>query len=106
MRRRRVVIAPSAETDLRQISAWLARETSGRFAARYTRRIVLRTKSLALAGERGTLRKINGRTFRLIPIMPSISVAFHVDDEKVTIFRIIHGGQDWEAAIVGMEPDA
>jgi plasmid stabilization system protein ParE len=105
MKQRRVVLSPAAQKDLRAITDWLADETSPRFAAVYARKIVGRIKTLTVGGERGTLREINGRSFRLVPILSSISIAFDVTDTTIVVFKVIHGGRNWEAEIAQMYSD-
>lgn len=97
MRRRRVVYRTRAREDIRGIARLFAFRVSRQFASTYVDRIRVRIRSFEFAGERGTVRDDIGPGVRAIGLMQSITVAFVVSDENVTILRIMYGGQDWQA---------
>jgi toxin ParE1/3/4 len=105
MRRRRVVFSDRAEHDLQEIGFWLSDQVSPDFSVAYLQRIRKRASSLRYAGERGSSRTIGKQQFRLIGLMGHISIAFFVDDDTVTIFKVIYGGQDWESALSDLWDD-
>lgn len=96
MRKRRVVLAPEALADLAAISDWLRDEASATVARRYLSRV---KKRLAGPSERGTVRDDIAEGLRVIGIASSASVAFRVQDERVTVLRVVYGGQDWQSAL-------
>lgn len=97
MKHRRIRYSPAAERDLEHISDWLADVASENTAIRYIRQIKRRVETLEHASERGTLRD-QQTGLRVIGILASVSIAFTVNDDAVTIQRVIYGGQDWLAA--------
>ena len=99
MRKRRVVLAPEALADLAAISDWLRDEASATVARRYLARIKKRLAGLAHASERGTVRDDIAEGLRVIGIASSASVAFRVQDERVTVLRVVYGGQDWQSTL-------
>lgn len=94
MRRRRVVYAPEARRDLENIGRWLTLNASAAVALRFVDRVRHAIGKLEYASERGTLRD-EQRGLRLIGILPTVSIAFSVEDEAVVVHRILHNGQDW-----------
>jgi len=40
-----------------------------------------------------------GRGLRVVGFERRVTIAFEVDDERVTILRIFYGGVDWERAL-------
>lgn len=68
-------------------------------ARRYVGRIKASLAKLAFASERGTVRDEIMDGLRVVGILGSASVAFRVSEDRVTIFRVFHGGQDWQTAL-------
>lgn len=94
MRKRRVVYSPAAQKDLVVIARWLALRASAQVARRFDTRIRDAVRTLEYASERGTLRDEQLR-LRVIGILPSVSAAFSVEEDAVTIHRILSHGQNW-----------
>ena len=103
MRERRVILLESAERDLDEIADWLIEYASLVVAERYLDRIQQRLDKLAFASKRGSLRtEVPG--LRLIGILPGVSVAFVVDDDRVIVHRILYRGRSFIPAD-SAEPD-
>lgn len=100
MRRRQVRLLETAKTDLEALASWLGEAASERFMLDYLARIHKRLDSLAHASERASLRSRNP-DLRVIGLMRSITVAFVVEADEVLVIRVLHGGQDWQAALAG-----
>ncbi|MCR6672682.1 type II toxin-antitoxin system RelE/ParE family toxin [Devosia ginsengisoli] len=105
MRKRRVVLAPEALADLAAISTWLREEASAAVAQRYLARIKKRLAGLAHASERGTVRDDVAKGLRVIGIAASASVAFRVQDDRVTVLRVVYGGQNWQSVLTTESDD-
>lgn len=99
MKRRRVVLSAQAIADLQVIAAWLTKEASGAVARRYVSRVKASLAKFEFAGERGSVRNDIMDGLRVVGILGSASVAFRVADDRVTILRVFHGGQDWQVAL-------
>jgi plasmid stabilization system protein ParE len=95
MKRRRVVLLDSAEADLTEIGIWLVEVASREVATRYIGRVWRRIQSLEYGSERGSIRN-EVSDLRLIGIMPSVSVAFVVDDDEVAVHRVLYHGRRWD----------
>jgi plasmid stabilization system protein ParE len=96
MRRRKVELQESARKDLVAITLWLREVASTTVASRYVARIRKRLMSLQYGGERGTIRD-DVTQIRIIGIMPSVSIAFTVDEDAVLVHRVLYRGQNMEA---------
>ena len=105
MRTRRLVYRRMAQADLRQIKNWMALRVSPAFARDYLRRIRTRIESLQQASERGTLREDIRPGLRAIGLMPSITVVFVVTTDRVVVFRVLYGGQDWQPLLTDSDAD-
>jgi plasmid stabilization system protein ParE len=95
MRRRKIELQEDARKDLIAITLWLREVASRSVASRYVGRIRKRIMSLQYGGERGTIRDDVTR-IRIIGIMPSVSIAFTVDEDAVIVHRILYRGQNME----------
>ena len=94
MQRRRIVYAPDARLDRINIARWLTREASPEVARRFDRRIREAIQSLEYGSERGTVRD-ESLGLRVIGVLPTVTVAFSVGADAVTVHRILHNGQNW-----------
>ncbi len=56
----------------------------------------LEDESHIFASERGMRRDDIRQGLRITGFERRLTVAFTVDDDRVTILRLCHGGQDWE----------
>lgn len=104
MKRRTIRYAPEAERDLERLSDWLADVASEATAIRYIRQIKQRIESLSEGSERGTIRDSRSK-LRVVGVLKSVSVAFHVDEDAVNIQRVMYGGQDWQSALTADDGD-
>jgi len=96
MRRRRIRYTTIAQTELINIGRWLSRVASERVARRFTSRIRAAIQKLEFASERGSLRD-EKHGLRVIGLLPTVTITFTVEEDTVTIHRILHNGQDWSA---------
>ena len=94
MRKRRIVYAPAATRDRADIARWLSRQASPEVARRFDQRIRSAIKGLEYGSERGTVRDTRSG-LRVIGILPTVSVAFSVGEDAVTVHRILSHGQNW-----------
>jgi len=94
MQRRIVGYSPAARNDLIRIGRWVARRTSGTVAKRFVARIRERIRKLDYAAERGTVRE-GTRNVRIIGILPTVAIAFSVEEDAVMVHRILYNGQNW-----------
>ena len=62
----------------------------------YLDRIEAFCHGLDLASERGQLRDDIRAELRIIGFERRLTIAFTVDEDRVTILRVFYGGQDWE----------
>ena len=96
MRKRRIVYTHASIQDRSDISEWLVSKASRDVARRFDRRIVGRIKGLQYGSERGTVRD-DALQIRVIGILPTVAIAFTVEEDTVIIHRILHNGQNWES---------
>ena len=95
MRKRRIIYSLAAEQDQIDIARWLTQRASTAIARRFRQKIAKRIKSLEYASERGNIRE-RERGLRVIGILPTIAVAFTVEEDTVIIHRILHNGRNLE----------
>ena len=98
MRRRTVIFAPEARDDLVRLYNWIADAASPSVALSYIERIEAWCLGFDLASERGQDRHDIRPGLRIAGFERRMTVAFVVDDDRVTILRLFYGGQDWERA--------
>ena len=100
MKQREVVFSPEAIDDLNRLYDWIASVAGATVALRYTERIETFCMRLDLASERGVLREDIRPGLRVVGFERRLTVAFSVDAEIVTIYRLFYGGQNWEEVFV------
>jgi toxin ParE1/3/4 len=88
----RVTILPSADRDLDDVYAWIARENRGA-AARVVRRITAAALALRDFPLRGTTRPEIGAGVRSI-VSGKYLVLYRVGGDAVEIVRVLHGARD------------
>jgi len=99
MKARRLVYAPTAQSDLVEIHAFVASASSDEIASRYIDRIEAYCATFDLAAARGAPRDDLLPGLRIVGFERRITIAFTLDDEDaVTFLRFFYGGQDWEEA--------
>lgn len=96
MKRRRVVFSPEARNDLFEIYDWIAEKASPQNAISYIDRIEAYCLGFELASERGHRRDEISPGLRIVGFERRVTIAFAVDDDRVTILRLFYGGQNWE----------
>ena len=99
MRRREIVFAPEAQEDLFDLFDWISAAAGERAATTYIERLEAYCLSFDLASERGRRRDDIRDGLRLIGFERRVTIAFHVDDDRVTILRLFYRGQNWEDMI-------
>jgi toxin ParE1/3/4 len=96
VKQREVVFSPEATDDLNRLYDWIASVAGSAVAFRYIERIEAFCMGLDLASERGVLREDIRHGLRVVGFERRLTVAFSVDAEIVTIYRLFYGGQNWE----------
>ncbi len=99
MKRRRVVYAPDAATDLDTIYDYIADAAGTTVAAGYEERVRCFCDGLDLGAERGSLRDDIRPGLRVVGFERRIAVAFAVEEDRVVVLRILSGGRDWSSAL-------
>jgi toxin ParE1/3/4 len=93
-----VIFSPEAETQLIEVTEYIAENGGKTIASNFARSIVDFCMKLEMFPNRGTLRNDLRPGMRLLGFRRRVSIAFSVDDESVTILAIFYGGQDIAAA--------
>jgi toxin ParE1/3/4 len=96
VKRRRVVFTPEVRNDLFEIYDWIATKTSPQIAISYIDRIEAYCSGFELASERGHRRDDISPSLRIVGFERRVTIAFALDDDRVTILRLFYGGQNWE----------
>jgi toxin ParE1/3/4 len=96
VKQREVVFSPEAIDDLNRLYDWIASGAGSAVALRYIERIEAFCMRLDLASERGVLREDIRPGLRVVGFERRLTVAFSVEAETVTIYRLFYGGQNWE----------
>lgn len=99
MRRREVVFAPEARTDLLSLYDGIAAAAGASVALAYVERLETYCLGFDLASERGRSRDDLRAGLRIVGFERRVTVAFSVEEKRVTILRFFYGGQDWEGAL-------
>jgi toxin ParE1/3/4 len=90
------VFTPEARNDLFEIYDWIAAKASPQIAITYIDRIEAYCLGFELASERGHRRDDISPGLRIVGFERRVTIAFAVDDDRVTILRLFYGGQNWE----------
>lgn len=96
MKSRTVIFSPEAQNDLRRLSWWLDGVAGHRVCDRYIERVERFLSELGFGSERGTPRDDVRPGLRIAAFEKSLTIAFTVDAERVTILRVFYRGIDWE----------
>ncbi len=92
----RVVFAPEARDDLIALYLYVADQSGDARAMAYVERIEAFCARFDLFPERGTRRDDLFAGLRLIGFEGRVAIAFLVEGDRVTIFRVLYGGRDIE----------
>lgn len=95
MIRREVIISPEAETDLLAIYDWVAEQGSPKTALSYIARIEAHLLRFDIASERGSRHDDIRPELRTVGFERSLTIAFTVDEQRITILRIFRRGRNW-----------
>ena len=95
MKRRVVEISDEARNDLIRLYDRIAEAASPATALSYVEGIENYVLGFDIASERGVLRDDIRPGLRVVGYKHRASIAFIVEDERVIILRIFHGGQNW-----------
>jgi len=98
MKRREVVLAPEACDDLLRLYDRIAAAADASVALAYIERIETYYLGFDVASERGHRRDDIRAGLRIVGFERSVTIAFAVDQSRVTILRLFYGGQNWEDA--------
>jgi toxin ParE1/3/4 len=75
-------------------------KSSSKIAVSYIERIETYCLGFELASERGHRRDNISPGLRIVGFDRRVTIAFAVDDDRVTILRLFYGGQNWEEKLV------
>ncbi|WP_400767259.1 type II toxin-antitoxin system RelE/ParE family toxin [Methylosinus sporium] len=99
MRRRAIVFSPEARDDILQIYDWIEERAGSDVALAYIGRLETYCRGFDMASERGRRRDDLRPGLRAVGFERRVTIAFFVEEERVTILRLFYGGKDWEAAL-------
>jgi toxin ParE1/3/4 len=105
MKRYEVVFTPEAEEQLAQLYRYIAENANADVALRYTNAVVEYCEGLATFPLRGTPRDDIRPGLRTTSYRRRTEIAYTVEDEKVSIIGVFHGGRDYETALQPEEPE-
>ena len=93
MKRRTVVFASRAKTDLIQLHGWIAERAGTAVASAYLNRVEVYCQGFEIAAERGRRRDDIRAGLRIVGFERRIAIAFVVEPEQVIIVRLYCGGR-------------
>jgi toxin ParE1/3/4 len=100
-----VSFRPLAEADLFALYRHIAADSGHRVAAAYIDRIETACMALETFPERGTRRDDIRPGLRTMGFERRATIVFQVTRAEVVIVRIFYGGQNYERALRGMNPE-
>jgi toxin ParE1/3/4 len=104
VKRREVILSPRAKADLVGVYEFLVRLGHPQNAIAYVDRLAAFCHRLDVASERGHRRDDISHGLRIVGFERRVTIAFTVDDERVTVLRLFYGGQDWKREFEGSSP--
>ncbi|MEA2902642.1 MAG: toxin ParE1/3/4 [Alphaproteobacteria bacterium] len=99
MERREVVFSPEAQADLIALYDHIDKSAGPGRAMAYIRRIEAYCLGFDLAGERGRRRDDIRPGLRTVGFERRVTIAFHVEQAKVTVDRVFYGGRNVERVL-------
>ena len=99
MKERAVIFAPEARDDLFALYNRISARASPATAFAYIERLETACLGFATASERGHRRDDIRPGLRIAGFERRVTIAFSIDDQKVTVLRLFYGGRDWETLI-------
>ena len=96
MKERPVEFAPEARDDLFALYDWIAERAGPAVAIGYVNRVEAFCRKLSVVSERGSRRDDVRDGLRVIGFERRINVAFVVEEARVVVLCLSHGGRNWE----------
>ncbi len=96
----KVVFAPEARDDLKDLYLFIAGRGDAGQALAYVERIETYCWGFADFPERGTRRDDLFPGLRVVGFERRVTIAFHVGADTVTFLRILYGGRDIDALTI------
>ena len=93
MKRRTVVFASRAKTDLIELHDWIVERAGAAVATAYLERLEGYCEGFEVAAERGHRRDDVRPGLRIVGFERRIAIAFVVEPEQVIILRLYYGGR-------------
>jgi toxin ParE1/3/4 len=94
-----VVFAPEARDDLLQLYDYIAARSGPARARAYAERVLSYCRGFETFPERGTRRDDLRPGLRVVGFARRATIAFQINDNRVTIDRVLYGGRDLSAAL-------
>lgn len=91
-----IIFAPEAEAQLVALYRYIAREASPDIADRFVGPIIEQCEKLEEFPNRGTPRDDIRPGLRTLSFRRRVTIAYAVEEDRVTILGLFYGGQDWE----------
>ena len=92
--KRKVIFSPEALRDLLQLYDYIDEREGSERATAYYNRIRAHCANFADFPERGSLRDDLRPGLRITGFRRRITLAFHVEEDRVVFDRILYGGRD------------
>jgi toxin ParE1/3/4 len=94
VRKREVFFSPEAQADLNGLYDYIADQSGAARAIGYISRIERYCRGFELASVRGTRRDDIRPGLRIVGFERRLTIAFHVEGQRVIIDRLFYGGRD------------
>ncbi len=104
MKRRIVQYSIRSEDDAARILETVETAAGLTTALNYLRRLRDFCERLEFGAERGTRYNDIRHGLRIVGFERRVTVAFTVDEDRVTVLRLFYGGQDWKREFEGSAP--
>lgn len=95
MKQYNVIFSPRAEQQLSSLYAYIAERSSEERAESYISDIIAFCQGLSTFPERGTKRDDIRPNLRIIGYAKRVTIAFSVKTDRVIVYGIFYGGQDY-----------
>ena len=99
MSRFEVVFTPEAEEQLAELYRYIEENATAAVALGYTNSVVEYCEGLATFPLRGTPRDDVRPGLRTTAYKRRTEIAYVIDDKRVSIIGVFHGGRDYETAL-------
>jgi toxin ParE1/3/4 len=100
-----VVFTPEAEEQLAELYRYIEENATADVALRYTTAVVQYCEGLETFPQRGTPRDDIRPGLRTTCYKRRTEIAYAVEDDRVAIIGVFHGGRDYETALQPEEPE-